>query len=422
MLLSRRYVRLLAAATCSALMAGAHAAPPGGRDGYPKLLGMNIGAKNYHDSKYNEDLSRLDIAILGFHPGWRGDRGGDVIGRTVRQIVARNPAILLGQYTILNEASDDIVQSAANRDRIDKLNDEDWWLRTAEGNKTAWTKQYAAFDINFTEWSRADRNGERYPQWLARRNFQQFFRPVPEFRIWYIDNVMARSRVAKADWKRQGRDVSSRDAEIEAAYRRGQAAYWQAIRKLNPGALLMGNADSDLSQPEYRNQLDGVFLEGLMGKSWSLERTAGWGAMMKRYFDVKANLRPPGIVGFNVAGEAGDYRLMRYALGSCLLGDGYFSYTDDRAGYSSVPWFDEFDVRLGKAVDPPQTGAWSDGVYRRRYEHGMVLVNPDVVARTVAPGPGWSRFKGRQAPAVNSGEAAAEVTLAPRDAIVLVKD
>lgn len=230
------------------------------------------------------------------------------------------------------------------------------------------------------------------------------------------------SRVSKADWKRQGRDVSSRDPEIEAAYRRGQAAHWQAIRKLRPDALLMGNADSDLSLPEYRNQLDGVFLEGLMGKSWSLERTAGWAAMMKRYLGVKANLRPPAIVGFNVAGEPGDYRLMRYALGSCLLGDGYFSYTDDRAGYSSVPWFDEYDVRLGKALDPPQTDAWSNGVYRRRYERAMVLVNPDATPRTVAPGPGWRRFKGQQAPAVNSGEAADEVTLAPRDAIVLVKD
>jgi hypothetical protein len=65
----------------------------------------------------------------------------------------------------------------------------------------------------------------------------------------------------------------------------------------------MGNADNDLSLPEYRNQLNGVFLEGLMGKSWSLERTAGWAAMMKRYLGVKANLRPPAIVGFNVAGR-----------------------------------------------------------------------------------------------------------------------
>jgi hypothetical protein len=422
MLLSRRLARLLASATCAAIVVGVQAAPQGARDGYPKLLGMNIGAKNYHDPKYNEDLSKLDIAILGFYPSWRGDRGGELIGRTVRQIVARNPSILLGQYTILNESSDDMVHSAANRDRIDKLNDEDWWLRTANGGKTAWTKQYSAYDINFTEWSRADRSGDRYPQWLARRNFQKFFEPVPEFRIWYIDNVMARSRVSKADWKRQGQDVSSREPEVESAYRRGQAAYWQAIRKLSPGALLMGNADSDLSQPEYRNQLDGVFLEGLMGKSWSLERTAGWSAMMKRYHDVKANLRSPAIVGFNVAGEPGDYRLMRYGLGSCLLGDGYFSYTDDRAGYSSVPWFDEYDVRLGKAVEPPQTAAWSNGVYRRRYERGMVLVNPEVVPRTVAPGPGWRRFKGQQAPAVNSGTAAAEVTLAPRDAIVLVKE
>jgi hypothetical protein len=422
MFLDSFVARACALSLCTALLADAQAVAPAATDGTPRLMGMNIGAKHYHEPAYIEALSRLDIAILGFHPGWRGDRGGNVIGRVVRDMRARNPAILIGQYTILNESSDDLVRSAASRDRIDKLNQEDWWLRNADGDKAAWTRQYGAFDINFTEWSKPDRNGERYPQWLARRDFERYFRPVPEFKIWYFDNVMIRSRVGKADWKREGRNMSSRDAEVEAAYRRGMAAHWQAARRLRPDMLLIGNVDSDLSSPEYRNQLDGAFLEGLMGKSWSLERTQGWGAMMKRYLGVRDNLRPPAVVGFNVAGDPRDLQFMRYALGSCLLGDGYFSFTDEKAGYSSVPWFDEYDLKLGKALEPPPTQAWSNGVYRRRYEKALVLVNPAGVARTVAPGPGWRRFKGAQAPAVNSGVPAAEVTIGARDAIVLVKD
>jgi hypothetical protein len=160
----------------------------------------------------------------------------------------------------------------------------------------------------------------------------------------------------------------------------------------------------------------------MMGKSWSLEKTAGWPGMMRRYLSVRDHLRPPGIVGFNVAGDPQDFRFFRYAFGSCLLGDGYFSFTDQRAGYSSVPWFDEYEVRLGKAIDPAPSAPWSNGVYRRRYEHAMVLVNPDGVARSVSPGPGWRRLKGRQAPTVNSGERADEISLAPRDAIVLVRE
>ena len=115
-----------------------------------------------------------------------------------------------------------------------------------------------------------------------------------------------------------------------------------------------------------------------------------------------------------------------------VVGDRLYAVTDRRgklgSGKTSRRFrrleglFDEYDVRLGKALDPPQTDAWSNGVYRRRYERAMVLVNPDVTPRTVAPGPGWRRFKGQQAPTVNSGQAAEEVTLAPRDAIVLVKD
>ena len=52
-------------------------APVGGTfirpPGAARLLGMNIGAKNYDDTAYQTQLARLDVVILGFYPGWRGD-------------------------------------------------------------------------------------------------------------------------------------------------------------------------------------------------------------------------------------------------------------------------------------------------------------------------------------------------------------
>ena len=42
----------------------------------------------------------------------------------------------------------------------------------------------------------------------------------------------------------------------------------------------MGNTDGDLSEPEYAGQLEGAFLEGLMGKSWSIETWGGWSKVM----------------------------------------------------------------------------------------------------------------------------------------------
>jgi hypothetical protein len=158
-----------------------------------------------------------------------------------------------------------------------------------------------------------------------------------------------------------------------------------------------------------------------MGWGWSLETWAGWGKMMERYRAVLKNTRPPKIVGFNIWGSPTDYRFFRYGYTSCLLDDGYFSFTDKSMEYSSVSWFDEYDHKLGNARSGPPTIAWSQEVWRRDFENGIVLVNPTIFARTVKLEPGLRRLAGNQDPAVNNGSAASQVTLGPRDGIVLLR-
>ena len=143
--------------------------------------------------------------------------------------------------------------------------------------------------------------------------------------------------------------------------------------------------------------------------------------MMERYHTIFHNLAAPRIVGFNVAGKKDDYHLLRFALTSCLLNDGYFSFTDADRGYSSVPWFDEYAQKLGKPLDPPQTKPWQDGIYRRRFENGLVLVNPGGQARQVEIGNGYAHFKGQQVPTINNGLPVKKVLLAPADGVLLVK-
>ena len=62
-----------------------------------------------------------------------------------------------------------------------------------------------------------------------------------------------------------------------------------------------------------------------------------------------------------------------------------------------------------------------NGVYRRRYEHAMALVNPEATPRTVTVERGWKRLKGSQDPVTNNGEGVLEVQLAPRSGLLLVK-
>ena len=389
--------------------------------GFPRLLGMNIGEKNYQDPAYQSALARLDVVILGFYKGWTAN--GATIGSVVKTLKLLNPAILVGQYTILDEAYEKDGMHLPDYDKAYKLDKEDWWLRKADGSKLQWTTAYQAWQTNFSNWTQPDFNGDRYPQWLARRDYQAYFQVAPAFGIWYFDNVGARPEVAWADWNRDGFNDNQYAKSVVTAYRSGHAAEWDAARKLAPNLLQMANIGSahDLGFPEYQGKLNGAFMEGMMGYAWSIEKWGGWGKMMALYHSVYPHLAAPAIVGFNVAGKPDDYRFFRFAYTSSLMDDGYFSFTDENAGYSSVPWFDEYDVKLGSAVDGPQTSPWQNGVYRRLFEHGMVLVNPTLHPVSVNVGPGYKRFSGRQDPAVNCGCPAKQLTIPPEDGIVLIR-
>jgi hypothetical protein len=383
-------------------------------------MGMNIGAKNYDDAAYQKDLARMDVVILGFTRGWLppGYAATPALAmqKVVKALKAQNPKLLVGQYTILSEASDD-PQNMADQDLREKLDANQWWLLDSAGQKVQWTPEFDTWEVNLSTSIRPDANGKRWSEWLAERDNAVFFRDIPEFDIIFLDGVGA-PRVT-ADWNLDGKDDDRNSEAILASQYAGHVAEWRRWRALAPRLLLIGNADNDLGNPAWQGQLDGAFLEALMGQSWSQEAVAGWTAMMERYGSVLRNTRPPRIVGFNAQGNPTDYRFFRYAYASCLLADGYFSFTDTARGYSSVPWFDEYDFKLGGALSGAPVAPWSQEIWRRDFQAGVVLVNPTGSAKTVRLEAGLVRLTGKQDPATNNGAAASEVTLAPKDGIVL---
>lgn len=389
--------------------------------GYPRIFGMNIGAKNYDEPDYRRMLARPDVVVLGFYPEWAGRDGKWSIRSLVQQLKRANSRLLVGQYTILSEAYDPADRRYADKDKGRQLERFDWWLRDERGRRVQWTDRYHTWETNITHWAPSDPEGKRYPEWLAERDYGTYFGRIPEFDIWYFDNALSKPAVAVADWDRDGRNDRADDARIAQAHREGHAAEWSRARQLRPGIILMGNTD-DFSATEYAGKLQGAFLEALIGASWSLEKWQGWGAVMRRYHDTMARTAPPRIVGFNVHGGNHDYQRMRYGLASCLLDDGYFSYTDEAKGYSSVPWFDEFDLELGRPLEPAQSVPWQGGVYRRLFERGMVLVNPGRRPARVRLDGGYRRFRGAQDPLVNNGRSVAEFELPGRDGLLLVRD
>jgi hypothetical protein len=396
---------------------------------------------NYGDPAYQARIARLDLAVLGMYEGWND--GGKSPAQAVAEIRARNPAILLANYTVMTEVGRDRSDPAQAYLRrrlktgVGPGGVGDWWAYDAKGRHTDWSGgAYGAWDTNLTLLTTPDEDGERWPQWLARAQFARLLQGAG-FDIWYSDNNMWRPR-SNADWDRDGHDDSVDDIKVRGWWRDGQRAYYDAAHAIAPGMPVMVNADSDLSGEvfppgadrfgQYRKAVNGAFLEHVMGEDWSAETWGGWPLAMGWYHQVRANLAAPAMVVFDVRlRRPRDYQFLRYALASALMDDGYFSASTD---YNRIAWYDEFDLAgtastkwLGRAVDPPQVSAWRDGVYRRRFAHGMALVNPKGNGpRTVTIAPGYRRIAGHQDPAVNSGLKAVSITLGERDGILLVKD
>jgi hypothetical protein len=121
-----------------------------------------------------------------------------------------------------------------------------------------------------------------------------------------------------------------------------------------------------------------------------------------------------------------NYRKMRYGLTTALMGDGFFSYEISTAGHGRLGlyWFDEYDNAgagrgyLGQPLGPARSVG--SNVWRRDYQRGIALVNPDAIAHAVGLGAEFRKIKGTQARAVNDGSVVAAVTLQPRDGIVLL--
>ncbi len=160
----------------------------------------------------------------------------------------------------------------------------------------------------------------------------------------------------------------------------------------------------------------------MLGRSYSIEGYAGWGAMMKAYRKIMANVSAPKYVICVQGGGITDYQAMRYGLASCSMDDGYYFFTNNADPYHHVPRFDEYNANLGMPTSSPPTAAWQSGVYRRDFEGGIVLVNPKGNgSRTVNLGGEFVKIRGTQVPSINNGATVTSVTLADRDGLILLR-
>ena len=422
-------------------IAASQSAEAGGKpkETFPRLGGYQIGATpydGYHDPEYHEQIARLDYAIIG--------SSLTSTNATAAAIRRMNPDIVLIKYRSLMEVSVK-AQGEYNVTKRNKVSSErgpnssnarDWWARDRNGNNVSnWPNNWT---VNFTRYVEPDANGDRFPEWAAKLDHQLWLRHDAWDGL-FEDTVhwQPRGESAQADWS----GGKERDSDkIKSEYRMGHQVYWNTLKRLEPNKLITVNHDWYRSErvlggwklPEYDKQVHGGLLEIVMRSSDLLgkPRTA-WKDTMKHYIRSMTYFLEPNLTMFIVRGEPDNWRFFRYTFATCLMQDGYFEYVPaDNYQYGTVEWFDEFDLAgtagtdwLGRAVSPPQEGPWKSGVWRRDFEGGIALVNPQGNGvQTITVESGFRRIAGKQETRVNNGQRASSITLQDGDGIILVRE
>jgi hypothetical protein len=394
---------------------------------FPRVGGIQIGSPfNYNDPAYQAQLARQSISILGDYPTLAP--GGMSMQTVATQIKAINPNALVFVYTNANQLrADQAVGTASYGAYRSAIDTNKWWLYTDKGLTQLVNSGFGDANnwaINTTLFTPPDKNGNTWMDWMTRFYVTTYGNPAPALDGFFMDNVFWRPYI-DGDWNRDGIIDSQTNPTVQTWFRQGYARYFSLLKTLMPGKYQLGNvgdwgtAGSTLT--EYQGLVNGGVLEGYIGKSWSVESWGGWATTLAQYRKVMGALAAPKLLVFNQWGSKTDYQGMRYGLGTCLLDDGYYSFTDNTQQYYGLVWFDELDQKLGAGQAKP-TAAWQKGVWRRDFDNGIVLVNPKGNGpQTVTLETSYIKIKGTQDPVTNSGQTVTAVTLKDRDGIILLR-
>lgn len=393
---------------------------------FPRLGISPIGSPHdYQNPDRQAHYARYDVVSLAIWPGWESWRG-TTMDAVARGIKSRNPKARVFLYVANNEF--DVGGDPASgpfRELYEALNANGWWLYAIGGGgarvKSTWGDTHMI--VNTTRFTTRNSAGENYLDFFARYAVDKFLAPNPAVDGLNLDNVFWKPRV-DGDWNRDGVSDDQNNATVQFWLRDGARAQMEAFRRRAPGKLFIGNiadwGDASSLDP-LEGQLSGGVIESLVGQPYSVESWGGWRAMMSWYRRSLNATAEPKLAIFGVDGKANDYRLFRYTYASCLLDDGIFQYQPDNSA-AQMAWFDEYEHKLGRALSGAAVTPWKQGVYRRDFERGIVLVNPKGNgAQTLELEREYQRIAGRQDPGTNDGKLTRVVTIPDRDGLVLLR-
>jgi len=208
------------------------------------------------------------------------------------------------------------------------------------------------------------------------------------------------------------------DGSVDAKWYEGMVALYGYTRaKVASNIIIVGNGHTE------------GYVEALNGKMIENFEEYRWEDVMRVYaLNQSVKYRPTiNIINANTGNTENprNYRAMRYGLASALLEDGYYSFDYGDKDHARTWYYDEYDVSLGTALGKSNSGSgaleYTADIWSRNFENGIAVVNSTNETKTVALNGEYEKIHGTQDTVTNDGSIVSEVTLAPKDGLVLLK-
>jgi hypothetical protein len=446
-----------------------------GSDDFPRLGLISIGGPQAYASTFEPFAAKVHVAIIGGNwEGWQANKsyGKETFISGVKSQSKVHTRIF--QYVNLNEMP--FARSGSWCPTFwDEMNSMNWWLYDTgtSGTKTPdWQDPTNKGLMNLTAAAPPDpatglgsmASGAKYVNDYYHLGQSAAYSAVPSLDGFFLDNVFVDPYV-DGDWNRTGSSQSQTSASTQAAVMAGEKAYFDYLEGVWPTGIQIGNSGDGIGQAVANgwsvagldSVLQGGVLEHAIGKSYSVETWGGASDMQSWYASAMASLASPKLLifghgevtstgsdptaysGTTPTSQSPAWQGMRYGLAAALMNDGYYfadvgAYDEETA--ANRLWFDEYDGAglgvgylgqpLPSAAGSPQTAAWSSGVWKREFEHGIVLWNPKGNGAKTVSLSGLGNLKhiqGTQDPTTNDGSMVTNgtVTLQDRDGLIILR-
>lgn len=426
------------------------------------------GNQAYNTTTFKSLAAGRHVVVVDFYRGWQfGSKSGGASPKSICDAI-HGASLLVNKTKIFSYSNMSEIAKANIGTGLDpfadKVNAEKWGLYLT--NKTG-TPVDSVFNppnytrTNQTLYTAADTNGKHLREWFADYTYARLVagdgsvdNPNLSLDGTFNDNIFSKT-VENGDYSLDGSTDTGGTDPSNSWLRAGLAAMITYEKSIwGASKYVIGNI-ADWSHPtyganltEYVGTLQGGVMEHEAGLSYSNETVFTTAQVMAAYQKCLDTCDDPKYVMFHhdnlnlTTGQDylsalngdGNFQAVRAIFAQTTMKDGYYTPTTTTFNSQDQADFDEMDGagRLGRgwlgyplntSLGAEQVAAWSNGIWRRDFDNGIVLWCPKGVTGTVSLGGTYYRLTGTQDSTTNSGASVTSVTFSnDRDGLFLSRN